>query len=120
MDTIPTQIEVDRQEFAKAALTGLLAGYYSKTTQYNLSEVVDESFKIADAMLTARKGGAGIEDPAELRAQRDALLHALKSSAKFIEVCREQCAVNCGHDSQFVAELQRIRAAISKCERSTP
>lgn len=44
-----------RDYFAAAALTGLLAGQYSNGAQANLSEVPDEAFKIAEAMLHRRE-----------------------------------------------------------------
>jgi hypothetical protein len=46
-----------RDWFAGQALAGLLAGQYAATSHYNLSEVPDEAYRIADAMLLARKGG---------------------------------------------------------------
>lgn len=44
-----------RDEFAMAALTGLLAGLYRHSGTPNLSEVPAEALRIADAMLAARK-----------------------------------------------------------------
>jgi hypothetical protein len=43
-----------RDYFAAASLQGLLAGYYSDKCSANLSEVPDEAFKVADAMIQAR------------------------------------------------------------------
>lgn len=44
-----------RDEFAMAALTGLLAGLYRHSGTHNLSDVPAEALRIADAMLAARK-----------------------------------------------------------------
>lgn len=44
-----------RDFFACGALQGLLAGQYSGTSSANLSEAPVEAYKIADAMLEARK-----------------------------------------------------------------
>ena len=43
-----------RDWFAGQALSGLLAGQYNFHSKYNLSEVPEEAFKIADAMLRER------------------------------------------------------------------
>lgn len=43
-----------RDYFAAKAMQGLLAGQYSESSQANLSEMPDEAYKIADAMMQAR------------------------------------------------------------------
>ena len=43
-----------RVHFAGFALTGLLAGQYSANGRHNFSEVVQESYSIAEAMLVER------------------------------------------------------------------
>lgn len=43
-----------RDYFAAAALTGLLAGQYRESGFHNLTELPEEAFKIADAMLSER------------------------------------------------------------------
>lgn len=43
-----------RDWFAGQALAGLLAGQYSESGRWNLSDLPKESFEIADAMITAR------------------------------------------------------------------
>ncbi len=43
-----------RDWFAGQALAGLLAGQYSESGRWNLSELPKESFEIADAMIAAR------------------------------------------------------------------
>ena len=47
-----------RDWFAGQALAGLLAGQYRGLSSANLSEVPNEAFAIADAMIAAREGGA--------------------------------------------------------------
>jgi hypothetical protein len=44
-----------RDYFAAAAMQGLLTGQYSDTSKWNLSEAPAEAYRIADAMLDARK-----------------------------------------------------------------
>lgn len=43
-----------RDWFAGQALAGLLAGQFSESGRWNLSDLPKESFKIADAMIMAR------------------------------------------------------------------
>lgn len=45
-----------RDEFAMAALKGLLAGQFSDPGHYNLKELPEEAYEIANAMLAARGG----------------------------------------------------------------
>lgn len=51
---VPDNEKSVRDWFAAHALAGLLAGQYSDTAKYNLSEVPTEAFKIADAMMIER------------------------------------------------------------------
>ena len=44
-----------RDYFAAKAMQGLLSGQYSESSKANLSEMPEEAYKIADAMLTARE-----------------------------------------------------------------
>jgi hypothetical protein len=44
-----------RDWFAGQALAGLLGGQYGHSGDYNLSEVPEEAFRIADAMLAQRE-----------------------------------------------------------------
>ncbi|MGO4337810.1 hypothetical protein AB4037_23115 [Labrys sp. KB_33_2] len=44
-----------RDWFASQALIGLLSGQYSAACTWNLNEVPAEAFRIADAMLEARR-----------------------------------------------------------------
>jgi hypothetical protein len=45
----------DRDVIAISAMGGLLSGYYSETTKYNLSDLPAEAYRIADAMIAARE-----------------------------------------------------------------
>lgn len=47
-----------RDYFAAKALNGLLAGQFRDTGSLNLKELPEEAYKIADAMIAAREGGA--------------------------------------------------------------
>ncbi|MCH6203406.1 hypothetical protein L3V16_06075 [Brucella ciceri] len=47
-----------RDYFAAKALNGLLAGQFRDTGSFNLKELPEEAYSIADAMIAAREGGA--------------------------------------------------------------
>lgn len=47
-----------RDYFAAKALNGLLAGQFRDTGSLNLNELPEEAYRIADAMIAAREGGA--------------------------------------------------------------
>ncbi len=47
-----------RDYFAAKALNGLLAGQFRDTGILNLKELPEEAYRIADAMIAAREGGA--------------------------------------------------------------
>ncbi|MEE9909812.1 hypothetical protein LWV33_21715 [Brucella intermedia] len=47
-----------RDYFAAKALNGLLAGQFRDTGSLNLKELPEEAYRIADAMIAAREGGA--------------------------------------------------------------
>lgn len=50
---------------------------------------------------------------AALKSQVERLTGVLNSNLAFLEITRQECAVNCDHDSRFVVEILKARAALA-------